>query len=167
MQEHACKGNGRRTKDTMGSRERRKKKASGGGGLLARVTKNGDRGWTNDGRQAAGVVGWVGEGVDAAKSEYRDTPSGRNRYGDGQGDRDHRGMMPLRCLYFSRKHRAGTDPRIHVARGFRLCFNVDEMMNFRPVWKAIVVNISPAGNLLPMVILAVFVLRERTDARCR
>lgn len=26
MQEHACKGNGRRTKDTMGSRERRKKK---------------------------------------------------------------------------------------------------------------------------------------------
>lgn len=146
MQEHACKGNGRRTKDTMGSRERRKKKGFGRWWVARQSHKEWrsrvDQRW-QAGRQ--GVVGWVGEGVDAAKSEYRDTPSGRNRYGDGQGDRDHRGMMPLRCLYFSRKHRAGTDPRIHVARGIRLCFNVDEMMNFRPVWKAIVVNISPEG----------------------
>lgn len=36
--------------------------------------------------------GWTEGGwwrrVDAAESEYRDTPSARNRYGDGQGDRD-------------------------------------------------------------------------------
>lgn len=65
-------------------------------------------------------------------------------------------------LYFSREHSADTDA-LAGARGFQLYLNVHEMMNFRPVWQAIVVNISLTG-VSRTVILAVFVLRERTDA---
>lgn len=39
--------------------------------------------------------------VDAAESEYRDTPSARNRYGDGQGDRNyHSCCLSVFFLFF-------------------------------------------------------------------
>lgn len=62
--------------------------------------------------------------VDAAESEYRDTPSARNRYGDGQGDRNyHSCCLSVFFLFFflfrERRHREA-----HVA------LRITETMNF-------------------------------------
>lgn len=68
-------------------------------------------------RMAIGRGGGRLQRADVGESEYRDTPSARNRYGDGQGDWD-RGWA-ARCLYFSRKHYG--HGYIRVARGSQLC----------------------------------------------
>lgn len=68
-------GEGRKKSRVEGGRERERK---GGGRRRQRVAQ----------RMAIGVGGMDrGELVAKGRREYRDTPSARNRYGDGQGDR--------------------------------------------------------------------------------